>query len=80
MDDSGNVQLSDRSTSRSRATTLSYTYLTAIDPKSGRHLWSDGKQWRSLYVPRSATRSLVKKLRKRIEEQESDSSGKSKSK
>lgn len=79
VDDSGNVQLSGQSTSRSRATTVSYTYLTAIDPKTGTHLWSDGKQWGSLpFNPRSATRSLVKELRDRIKEQESDGKGKNK--
>jgi len=77
VDDSGNVELSGQSTSHSQAKTVSYTYLTAIDPKTGAHLWSDVKQWGSLYFPRSATRSLVKELRKRIEEQESDVKGKS---
>jgi hypothetical protein len=78
VDDSGNVQLSGQSTSRSRATTVSYTYLTAIDPKTGTHLWSDVKQWGSLFYPVSATRSLVKELRERIKEQESDNKSKSK--
>jgi len=78
VDDSGNVQLSGQSTSRSQARTVSYTYLTAIDPKTGTHLWSDVKQWGSLFYPVSATRSLVKELRERIDEQESDSKGKSK--
>jgi hypothetical protein len=79
VDDSGNVQLSGQSTSRSRETTVSYTYMTAIDPKTGTHLWSDVKQWGSFpFNPRSATRSLVKELRERIKEQESDSKGKGK--
>jgi len=78
VDNSGNVNLSGDSTSRSRATTVSYTYLTAIDPKSGDRLWSDVKQWGSLFYPVSATRSLVKELRERIQEQESDSKGKDK--
>jgi hypothetical protein len=75
VDNSGNVDLSGRSTSRSRATTVSYTYLTAIDPKTGTHLWSDVKQWGSLLHPVSATQSLVKELRDRIKEQESDGAG-----
>lgn len=78
VDDSGNVELSGQSTSRSRARTVSYTYLTAIDPKTGIHLWSDVKQWGSLLYPVSATRSLVKELRKRIEEQEAGAKGKGK--
>jgi hypothetical protein len=78
VDESGNVQLSGQSNSRSQARTVSYTYLTAIDPKTGAHLWSDVKEWGSLFHPVSATRSLVKELRDRIEEQESDVKGKSK--
>jgi len=78
VDNTGNVDLSGRSTSRSQSTTVSYTYLTAIDPKTGNHLWSDVKQWGSLFHPVSATGALVKELRERIEEQESDTKGKSK--
>lgn len=78
VNDSGNVQLSSESTSRSRSTTVSYTYLTVVDQKTGTHLWADVKQWGSLIHPVSATRSLVKELRARIEEQEADARGKRK--
>jgi hypothetical protein len=80
-DASGNIQLSGTSHSRTDADFARITYLTAIDPKTGNALWSDQKLWGNLYTGfRSATRSLVKELRKRVEEQEADGRGKNKNK
>jgi hypothetical protein len=77
VDDSGNVQLNTDSTARTRAQTSGVTFLTVPNPKKGAALWSNRKTWGSglvgLAFARSATRSLVKELRKRIGEQESDS-------
>ena len=77
VDDSGNVQLNTDSTARTRAQTSGVTFLTVLNPKNGAALWSNQKTWGSglvgLAFARSATRSLVKELRKRIEEQEADS-------
>ncbi len=72
-DSSGNIQLSGSSQSQTHAQVTRITYMTAIDPKTGNALWSDSKQWGSLFYPVSATRSLVKELRKRVDEQEADS-------
>jgi hypothetical protein len=73
VDEGGNIQLSGKSQSQTDAEIARITYMTAIDPKTGNVLWSDQKPWGSLYTGfRSATRSLVKELRKRIEEQEAD--------
>ncbi len=47
--------------------TVSYTYLTVVDPKTGNSLWSDSKRWGNLYTGfHSATKSLVDDLMKRI--------------
>ena len=43
------------------------THITVLDAKSGESLWRDSRQWGAY---RSATRGLVKDLRKRVEEQE----------
>jgi hypothetical protein len=77
-DSSGNIQLSGSSQSQTNAQVARITYLTAIDPKTGNSLWSDQKSWGSLLYPVSATRSLVKELRKRVEEQEADAKSKGK--
>lgn len=78
-DDSGNIQLSGNSESQTNAQVTRVTYMTAVDPKNGDALWSDQKVWGNLYTGfRSATRSLVKELRKRVEEQESDAKVKAK--
>lgn len=78
-DDSGNIQMSGNSQSETSPNVTRVTYLTAIDPKTGDSLWSDQKVWGNLYTGfRSATRSLVKELRKRVEEQEADAKGKKK--
>lgn len=51
------------------------THLTLIDPKTGKALWSNSMNWGGnlTFGPwgRSATRGLIKELRKRIEAQES---------
>lgn len=78
-DDSGNIQMSGNSQSETSPNVTRVTYLTAIDPKTGDSLWSDQKVLGNLYMGfRSATRSLVKELRKRIEEQEAGAKGKGK--
>jgi hypothetical protein len=82
VDDSGNVQLNSDSTSRTRAQMSGVTYLTLVDPATGKALWADRKPWgggftwAGLTFAKSATRSLVKELRKRIEEQETDAKAK----
>lgn len=84
MDDTGNVALSHDSTSHTTAQMSGITFLTVLDPKSGKTLWSDAKSWgrgitwMGLNFGKSATRSLVKELRERVEEQEAESKGKSK--
>ena len=78
-DGSGNIQMSGNSQSQTNAQVTRITYMTAIDPKTGNALWSDQKLWGTLYTGfRSATRSLVKELRKRVGEQEADAKGKAK--
>jgi hypothetical protein len=78
-DGSGNTRITGRSESQTSAEVARITYMTAIDPKTGTALWSDQKLWGNLYTGfRSATRSLVKELRKRVEDQEADSRGKNK--
>jgi hypothetical protein len=78
-DSSGNIQLSGNSQSQTNAQLTRITYMTAIDPKTGNALWSDQKLWGNLYTGfRSATRSLVKELRKRVEEQEAGAKTKGK--
>jgi hypothetical protein len=78
-DSSGNIQLSGNSQSQTNAEVTRITYVTAIDPKTGNALWSDQKLWGNLYTGfRSATRSLVKELRKRVEEQEAGAEAKGK--
>jgi hypothetical protein len=84
VDDSGNVRLNgdNDSTSQTSAQTGGVTFMTVLEPKTGNSLWSDRKTWGSgimgLAFARSATRSLVKELRERVEEQEADAKGKSK--
>jgi len=81
VDNSGNVRLEGDSTSRTHAQTGGTTYLTLIDPNTGKSLWADQEvwggghpvTWMGFTFAKSATRLLVRKLRKRIEEQESDS-------
>lgn len=43
------------------------TILKAVDPKTDDVLWTDSRVWRGFH---SATKTLVKELRKRMEEQE----------
>jgi hypothetical protein len=47
-----------------------FTTISVLD-QSGQGLWSDTRRWGNLFVGfRSATRSVIKELRKRIDEQE----------
>jgi hypothetical protein len=80
VDNGGNVRLDGDSTSRTHAQTGGTTYLTLIDPNTGKSLWADQEVWGGAHpvtlmgftFAKSATRLLVRELRKRIEEQESD--------
>lgn len=47
--------------------TTGKTILKAVDPKTGAVLWTDSRVWRGFH---SATKGVVKDLRKRMEEQE----------
>lgn len=59
-----------------RPVTVSYTYMTVIDPKNGDNLWSDSKKWGNLYTGfHSATKGLVDELMKRINENPTKPSG-----
>lgn len=69
VDSNGNINTSGNPT-YTTPVTVSYTYLTVVDPKSGDSLWSDSKRWGNLYTGfHSATKGLVQELRKRIDEQ-----------
>jgi len=69
VDDYGNVDISGSSESSSYPVRVGVTHLYVIDPGSGENLWSDTKRWGNLFTGfRSATRSLIKELRERIEE------------
>lgn len=68
---SGTVSDSGQVSANTYSQTSGATYLTVVDPQTGAALWSDGKRWGSLFTGfRSATRSLIKELRKRIDAQE----------
>jgi len=74
VDNSGNIQMSGESETTTTPVVYRRTHLTVIDPKDGTSLWSDSRQWGNLYTGfRSATRSLIKNLRERIEGQEAAS-------
>jgi len=67
MDGFGNINTMSHAT----PTSVAYTFITVIDPKTGDNLWSDSKQWGNLYNGfHSATRRLVDELRRRIAEEE----------
>ena len=71
VDDNGNVDIYGTSESTSTPVSVGYTHLYVIDPQTGEALWSDTKRWGSLITGyHSATRSLVKELRERIENSE----------
>jgi hypothetical protein len=46
------------------------TYMDVVDPRTGRSLWSDYRQWGSWRVP-NATKSLIAEFRLQLEEEES---------
>ncbi len=76
-----NGHLSDSGYYAESTTTTKHgkTCLTVLDPVTGTALWEDTRSWGTIFQGfRSATRSLVKELRKRIEEQEPDTKGKGK--
>ncbi len=50
----------------SRPVRIDSTIMTVIDPRSGRELWSDSRNWGSLRVA-SATRALIDELRSELE-------------
>jgi hypothetical protein len=69
VDSSGNINTSSNPTYTTHVT-VGYTYLTVFDAKSGDNLWSESKRWGNLYTGfRSATKSLIDELKKRMDEQ-----------
>lgn len=54
-------------TTRTQEITSGTTYITFIDASGGDSLWADAREWGRF---RSATRGIIKDLRKRVEEQE----------
>lgn len=49
----------------------SFTRIDMVEEKTGQVLWSDTRSWGNLFTGfRSATKAVVKELRKRMEEQE----------
>jgi hypothetical protein len=67
MNSSGTITTTSSPT-YTQPVTVGYTYLTAIDPKTGDKLWSDSKRWGNLYTGfHSATKSLVDELVKRMD-------------
>lgn len=69
VDQNGNINTTNNPT-YTNAVTVGYTFLTAIDPKTGDGLWSDSKKWGTLFTGyHSATKGLIDELRKRMEEQ-----------
>jgi hypothetical protein len=69
VDSNGNINTSSNPTYTSHVT-VGYTYLTVFDSKSGDNLWSESKRWGNLYTGfRSATKSLIDELKKRMDEQ-----------
>jgi hypothetical protein len=83
-DESGNVPPKSDSTSRKKAKTGGVTFITVVDPKTGAALWSDQEPWghntskAGLAFPTGVPRALVRKLRERINEQESENGRKTK--
>jgi hypothetical protein len=74
VDNYGNIRISGETTSTTEQMVYRRTHLTLIDPKSGENLWSDSKPWGNLYTGfHSATRSLIKDLRNRVEDQGAES-------
>ena len=72
----GNIHMSGSTSSTITPVVQGWTHLTVIDPTTGANLWRDARQSGNLLTGfRSATRSLVKDLRKRIEQQEASLPG-----
>jgi len=68
ISDYGSLDISGTSESTSYPVRVGVTHLYVIDPKTGESLWSDTKRWGNLFTGfRSATRSLIRELRKRVE-------------
>jgi hypothetical protein len=64
----GTVDISGTNETTSSPLPVGVTHLYVIDPKTGESLWSDTKRWGNLFAGfRSATRSLIKELRNRVE-------------
>lgn len=65
VDEDGNLRATTRPAEHGE------TILTVVDAREGTSLWTDSKPWGGLLEGfRSATRSLIKEIRHRIEEQE----------
>ena len=54
-------------TTRTQEITSGTTYITLLDAATGDSLWADAREWGKF---RSATRGIIKDLKKRIEDQE----------
>jgi hypothetical protein len=66
VDSSGNVQ-EDRVPNYNKQAPVRDAYLTVIDPKTGKNLWSDSHVWGGLLTgANSVGERLVKKLEKQI--------------
>lgn len=55
-----------------RPVSVDITYMDVVDPRTGRSLWSDFRQWGSWRVG-SATRSLIAEFKAQLDEEESQS-------
>jgi len=65
----GNTASSDTDITQNR---YGVTTIEVLEPPTGQVLWSDSRPWGNLYTGfRSATRAVVKELKKRVQEQES---------
>jgi hypothetical protein len=51
-----------------RPVSVDITYMTVVDPNTGDTLWSDSKQWGSMFVAK-ATRDLIAEFRQQLEEE-----------
>jgi hypothetical protein len=55
-----------------RPVSVDITYMDVVDPRTGRSLWNDYRQWGSWRVA-SATKSLIAEFRTQLDEEESQS-------
>jgi putative heme iron utilization protein len=66
-----NTNCSGNSNTTLTPETAGFTTIAVVENRSGQVLWSDTRRWGNLFTGfRSATREVIKELRKRIEEQD----------